>query len=64
MLRLLVAAHHGEILDQDFGADVTITARYIVDLFQGFQADLQELSAGSIQAEIIETHPDTIFPLE
>jgi len=62
-LRLLVAVYHGEILDQDFGADVTITARFMVDHFQGFQADLQELTAGSIQAEIIETHPDTILPL-
>jgi uncharacterized YigZ family protein len=62
-LRLLVTGHHGEILDQDFGVDVTLTARFMVDHFPGFQADLQELTAGSIQAEIIETHPDTIMPL-
>jgi hypothetical protein len=62
-LRLLVTGHHGEILDQDFGADVTLTARFMVDHFTGFQADLQELTAGTIQAEIIETHPDTIMPL-
>ena len=40
-LRLLVAAHHGEMLDEDLAADVTMTARFMVDRFQGFQADLR-----------------------
>ncbi len=61
-LRLLVAAHHGQILDQDFAADVTVTARFRVDQFDGFQVALREMTAGAVQAEIVATNPDTIMP--
>ncbi len=62
-VRLLVAAHHGQVLDEDFGADVTVTARFAVWELEGFQNALRELSRGSLQAEIIETNPETIMPL-
>ena len=61
--RLLVAAHHGEVLDADFGVDVTLSARFMVEYFPAFQSALGELTAGRIQAEIISTDPDTIMPL-
>lgn len=54
-IRLLVAAHHGQILDEDFAAEITLTARFPVENFQGFQAGLLELSNGKLQAEVIET---------
>jgi len=54
-LRLVVTHQRGEILGEDFGADVTITIRVPVDSFDAFQNDLRELSAGKLQAEIIET---------
>jgi uncharacterized YigZ family protein len=54
-VRLLVAAHHGQILDEDFGGDVTVTARFAVEHFQPFQEALQELTSGRVQAEIVET---------
>ncbi|HZW05028.1 MAG TPA: YigZ family protein [Anaerolineaceae bacterium] len=60
--RLLIEQHHGQVLDEDFAADVTITARFVVDWLPAFQADLLELSRGSVQAEIIETNPETIMP--
>jgi uncharacterized YigZ family protein len=63
-LRQMIAEHHGLILDQDFGGDVTISARFPVDHFQAFQEDLRELTRGAVQAEIIETKADTILPLE
>jgi uncharacterized YigZ family protein len=53
--RLLVTSHHGEVLDQDFAADVTVTARFPVERLPVFQAALRELSNGALQAEIIET---------
>jgi len=62
-IRLLVAAHRGQILDEDFAADVTVTARFAVEYFAGFQQALSELTRGAVQAEIIETDPETIFPL-
>lgn len=63
-LRLIVTEHHGVILDQDFGTDVTISARFPVELFQDFQKDLSELTRGAVQAEIIDTNLDTILPIE
>jgi uncharacterized YigZ family protein len=54
-VRLLVSKYHGEITDEDFAADVTMTLRFPVDEFSTFQNALQELSAGSLQGEIIET---------
>lgn len=62
-LRLLVAAHGGQVLEESFAADITLTARFPVQKFPGFQAALGENSHGSLQAEIIATEP-MIVPLE
>lgn len=62
-VRLIVQEHHGQILDEDFGADVTVTARFAVWHLDGFQGALRDLSRGSLQAEIIEMNPETIMPL-
>jgi uncharacterized YigZ family protein len=62
-VRLLAARHHAQILDEDFAADVTLTARLAEEQFEAFQAGLTELSRGEVRAEIIERNPQTIFPL-
>ncbi len=62
-VRLLVPAHHGVILDEDFAADVTVTARFAIEHVPAFQEALQELSAGTLQAEIVETNDATIMPV-
>lgn len=62
-LRLLVIEHHGEVLESDFAADVTVTARFAVEQTPGFQAALRELSNGVLTAEVVETNPATIMPL-
>ncbi|MFM8320683.1 MAG: YigZ family protein [Chloroflexota bacterium] len=54
-LKLLIEAHHGQLSEQDFAADVTVTARFPVERFAAFQQALGEASHGSLQAEIIET---------
>ena len=54
-LRLLIDRYQGQILDEDFAADVTLTARFPVEQVPGFQDALQELSSGSVEAEIVET---------
>ncbi len=54
-IRLLIKAKGGTILDEEFSADVTITLRFPVPLFDDFSDGLQELSAGKLDAEIIET---------
>lgn len=53
--RILVNDHGGQILDESFTVDVTITARFSVERFDPFQNALAELSNGSLQAEIIES---------
>ena len=62
-IRRLVVENKGKILDEDFTADVTMTALFPVELLDGFQKGLSELTRGSVKAEIIETRTDTIMPL-
>ncbi len=54
-VRLLAQRHQGEILGEDFAADVTMTLRFPMSEFDAFQHALRELSAGKIQAEVMET---------
>jgi uncharacterized YigZ family protein len=63
-LRLLVAAHHGRVLDEDFGADVIVTVQFAVDRFPGFQEALRERSSGTLEAVIVETNDATIMPVD
>jgi len=61
-VRLLSARHHGEILGEDFAGDITLTVQIPVSDFDEFQLGLGELSAGKLQAEVIETR-ETIAPM-
>ncbi len=63
-IRLLIQANRGQVVDEDFGADVTITARFAAWLLEPFQNALSELTRGSVRAEIIESNPETIMPLD
>ena len=54
-VRLLTTRHRGEIPGEDFAGDITLTMQFPVSEFDAFQNDLRELSAGKLQAEVIET---------
>jgi uncharacterized YigZ family protein len=54
-LQLLIAHHGGQIIDQEFAADVTLTVEFPTERFPGFHSGLQEASHGSLDAEIIES---------
>ncbi|MFN8413904.1 MAG: YigZ family protein [Anaerolineales bacterium] len=54
-IRLMVPRFHGEILGEDFAADITLTMQFPVDDYAEFQTALRELSAGKLSAEIIES---------
>jgi putative IMPACT (imprinted ancient) family translation regulator len=54
-IRLLVVKNHGEVLGEDFGADITMTLQFPVDSFDSFQNALREISAGKLAAEVIES---------
>lgn len=62
-VRHLVAATHGQILDEDFTTNVVVTTRVAVENLPFLQASLTELSGGTVRAEIIET-AEILMPLE
>jgi len=61
--RRLVAACHGQLIEEDFGAQVALTARFPVEQLPPFQAGLTELSSGALQAEIIASE-DALLPIQ
>lgn len=61
--RLLVEAHGGEMIDEVFAAEVTLTTRFTVEQYPAFAEALQELTHGQVEALIIETNEATIMPL-
>ena len=61
--RLLVTRLGGEILDEDFTGDITLTMQFPVDSFEAFQAELREISAGKLKAEVIESK-EAIFKID
>lgn len=60
--RRLVKEHEGKILDEDFKENIWMTAQFITDRVAGFQAGLSDFSRGSIQLEVLEVNPESIFP--
>jgi uncharacterized YigZ family protein len=54
-IRRLVAAHHGHLMDESFGVEVTLTARFPVEHLPSFQQALNELTEGRVQVEVIKT---------
>lgn len=62
-IKFLIIKKKAQILDESFQEDVTITVQFLTKTFDQFQSDLSELTAGKIQAQIIETNPETIIPL-
>jgi len=54
-IRLMVGRYKGDVLDEDYGGDITMTLQFPVESYDLFQGELQELSAGKLQAEIIES---------
>ena len=62
-VKLLIEAHQGKILDTTFEADVTLSGQFAAEKFPDFQEALNEMTHGSLSAEIIESNPETILPL-
>jgi uncharacterized YigZ family protein len=60
--RLLVTRQRGEVLGEDYAADITMTLQFAIESFEAFQTELREMSAGKLKAEVIESK-ETIVPL-
>jgi uncharacterized YigZ family protein len=63
-IRRLVRRHQGQVLDEDFAVDVTMTARLPQDALPRLQSALQEISRGTIEARVIGSSDSTIVPVE
>jgi putative IMPACT (imprinted ancient) family translation regulator len=50
-VKILVAAHHGDITSEDFGADVTLSLRFVVDDVDAFAVAVRDASAGRVRVE-------------
>ncbi len=53
-IRLVVARQNGEVLEEDFAGEITLTMQFPAHSFDAFQAELRELSAGTLRAEVVE----------
>lgn len=62
-VKILINNHNGQILDQDFAVDVTLTARFAVEELADFQEDVRDLTSDTIDIIIIETNENTILPI-
>jgi uncharacterized YigZ family protein len=62
-LQRLIAAHGGEILDEDFAAEVAVKVRFAVERFAAFEAALQEAFNGTLQAQIVVPDEIAIVPV-
>jgi len=62
-MRLLVPVHSGQVLAEDFGAEVSMTASFPVENLPDFEHDLAELTSGMVHVEILETG-EIQFPMD
>jgi uncharacterized YigZ family protein len=61
--KLMVHNHDGSIIDQIFGADVTLTVRVINQHLDSFKARMINLTHGGVVFITIEERENTILPL-
>jgi uncharacterized YigZ family protein len=54
-VRSMAGRFHGDITEETFTEEVTMKLRLPVDELQAFQGSLQELSAGRLKGDVIET---------
>ena len=60
-VRSLVTRQNGEVLGEDYAADITMTLQFPIDSFDAFQNELREMSAGKLKAEVMKSK-ETIVP--
>jgi len=61
-IRLLVQVQKGQILDEEFGSDVSMTAQFPVENLVAFEKDVAELTSGVVQVKISATG-EVILPV-
>lgn len=59
----LAEARLGNIENQIFEVDVTMRIKFRAEAFENFRQELAQLTNGQVDAAVIESNPDDIFPL-
>jgi uncharacterized YigZ family protein len=62
-IRRIIASCNGVILQEEFMAEVTLTARFKLEDTPIFQTQIVELTSGSVESEILETQA-VLMPFE
>ena len=62
-IQKMIAQNKGHILNNEFAANVAITCQFPVESFHRFQGQLQEITSGTVQAEIIEENKIAIVSI-
>jgi len=60
----LINSHKGNIVERDFGADVTFTVIMPLNRYTDFNQALNNLSLGTLNSIILEENDSTIVPLD
>lgn len=61
--KMIIHECGGQILEEEFGVEVTISIQLLVEKYDLLNARIIELSRGKIAAEIIDTNLDTIMKI-
>ncbi len=61
--KMIIHECGGQILEEEFGAEVTISIQLLVEEYDPLNVRIIELSRGKIEAEIIDTNLDTIMKI-
>jgi len=63
-VKLLIHHHGGKMIDEAFGADITITVSIADQCLGGFKSKMVSLTKGKIEFIILEQNNNTIIPIK
>jgi len=61
-IRLIVQVHKGQILNEEFGSDVSMTAQFPVESLAAFENNVAELTRGVVEVKV-STTGEVILPV-
>lgn len=62
-VREYIHKHEGQLLEEEFGADVTVLARFRAERTAEFCEDIKNLTRGAVGAIIVDRNPNSILPV-
>jgi uncharacterized YigZ family protein len=62
-VRILVAENQGEIQEEEFAGDITLTVRFREENAESFCLRIKDLTRGTVEAIFIDSDSNTILPI-